>query len=392
MRRVADRAAIDPFYVMEVIRAARERTEAGEDVLHLEVGQPSTGAPRSALAAARAALERPEQLGYTDATGLPELREAIAARYPEGVVSADQVVVTAGASAGCVLAFLSAFDAGDRVAVTRPGYPCYRQMLRALGVEVIDVPVGPSTGFRLTPDALEAAGRIDGVVVASPSNPTGSVLRTAELAALIDWCTRAGVRLVADEIYQGITYGGGAPSATGWPDAGPIVVNSFSKYYSMTGWRLGWLVLPPELVRPVELLAQNLYISPPTLSQRAALGALEDTDELDAHVLRYAANRDVVLDALTSLGCRHIAPADGAFYAWAEVSHLTDDSSQLCRTWLEELGVAATPGIDFDPVEGHRYVRFSFAGSTEEVSSAMSRLLGAHRSTPPHSGATVTRP
>lgn len=382
MRRVAHRADISPFYVMEVIRAARERTERGGEVLHLEVGQPSTGAPQAALAAARTALEHPEQLGYTDATGLPELRRAIAATYPDGLVDPEQVVVTAGASAGCVLAFLAAFDAGERVAVTRPGYPCYRQILTALGVEVVDVPVGSSTGYRPTPAGLEAVAPLDGLVVASPSNPTGSVLGPSELADLVDWCDRRDVRLIADEIYQGITFAGPAPSAASFARARPVVVNSFSKYYSMTGWRLGWLVLPLELVRPVELLAQNLYISPPTLSQVAARGALGATEELDGHVARYATNRDIVLAGLDALGCGDVAPAEGAFYAWAEVSHLTDDSADLCARWLAELGVAVTPGVDFDPVEGHRYVRFSYAGSTQDVRDAMDRLVAANRPRP----------
>lgn len=382
MRRVAHRADISPFYVMEVIRAARERAERGGEVLHLEVGQPSTGAPQPALAAARAALDHPERLGYTDATGLPELRRAIAATYPEGLVDPEQVVVTAGASAGCVLAFLAAFDTGDRVGVTRPGYPCYRQILTALGVEVVDVPVGSSTGYRPTPAGLEAVAPLDGLVVASPSNPTGSVLGSTQLANLVDWCDRHDVRLIADEIYQGITFGSPVPSATSFGHARPVVVNSFSKYYSMTGWRLGWLVLPLELVRPVELLAQNLYISPPTLSQVAALGAIGATEELEGHVARYAINRDIVLASLADMGCDDVAPAEGAFYAWAEVSHLTDDSADLCARWLAELGVAVTPGVDFDPVEGHRYVRFSYAGSTRDVREAMERLTAAHRSPP----------
>jgi aspartate/methionine/tyrosine aminotransferase len=377
-RKVAARAEVAPFHVMEVVRAAREREEATGDVLHLEVGQPSTGAPEAALDAARAALDRPDGLGYTDADGLPALRRAIADRYTATGTAVDpaQVAVTTGASAGCVLAFLAAFQPGDRVAVCEPGYPCYRQMLTALGVEPVPIRIRPETRFQPTAALLDAALPLDGVVVASPSNPTGSVLTPNELAALVDWCEVRDVRLVADEIYHGITFGPPAPTAAAHPAARPIVVNSFSKYFSMTGWRLGWLVLPAELVRPVELLAQNLFISPPTLSQVAAIAAFDATTELDGHVVRYQANRDIVLDGLARLGCTTVAPAEGAFYCYADVSHLGGDSQELSRRWLDELGVATTPGIDFDPVEGGRYIRLSFAGPTADVTEAMVRLAG----------------
>jgi aspartate/methionine/tyrosine aminotransferase len=378
-RRVASRADITPFYVMEVLRAARERAEAGGEVLHLEVGQPSSGAPRGALAAARAALERPETLGYTDADGLPALRSRIARHYEErhGVeVDASQVAVTVGASVGCVLAFLAAFEPGDRVAVCEPGYPCYRQILVALGLEPVAIPIGADTRYQPTAPLLDAAGPLDGLVIASPSNPTGSVLRADELDAIAAWCDARDVRLVADEIYHGITFDRPAPTALAH-DVGAIVVNSFSKYFSMTGWRLGWLVLPTELVRPVELLAQNLVISAPTLSQLAAVAAFDDVDELDAHVARYAANRNIVVDGLRAMGCVDVAPAEGAFYAYADVSHLTDDSENLCRRWLDELGVAVTPGVDFDPARGHHTVRLSYAGATDDVTEAMRRLVAA---------------
>ena len=376
-RHVADRADIAPFHVMEVVRAARERADAGHDVLHLEVGQPSTGAPATAIAAARAALDRPEQLGYTDAHGLPELRARIARHYLDrhGLeVDPGQVSVTQGASMACVLAFLAAFDVGDRVGVCEPGYPCYRQMLSALGCDVVPVPIGPATRFQPTPALLDEAGPLDGVVVASPSNPTGSQLTAAELAAIAGWCDANDVRLIADEIYHGISAVGPAPTALSHAAIRPVVVNSFSKYFSMTGWRLGWAVLPAELVRPVELLAQNLVISAPTLSQIAAVAAFDGTDELDGHVRRYDTNRGILRAGLEALGCTTIAPPDGAFYLYADVSHLTDDSAALCAVWLEELGIAATPGVDFDPVWGHRSIRFSFAGSTATMQLATERL------------------
>ena len=380
-RRVARRAGIDPFFVMEVLRAARERADAGGDVLHLEVGQPSTGAPASALVAARSALDDPSQLGYTDATGLPALRRRIAdhLRVREGAeVDPEAVVVTVGASVGFVLAFLAAFDPGDRVAVCEPGYPCYRQILTALGTDAVPVPIGPETRYQPTPELLDAAcragGRIDGLVLASPSNPTGSVLTVDELGALAGWCDANDVRLVADEIYHGITFDRAAPTAL-VHDVGSIVVNSFSKYFSMTGWRLGWLVVPGELIRPLELLAQNLVIAAPTLSQIAAIGAFDDTVELDAHVRRYSVNRDLVLRGLASMGCDDVAPAEGAFYAYAGTAHLAEDSAALCRRWLDEIGVAVTPGVDFDPVRGHQHVRLSFAGVTDEIGAAMERLV-----------------
>ncbi len=381
--KVARRADLDPFVVMEMVRAARERTETGADVLHMEVGQPSTGAPGTAVEAARRALDAPEQLGYTDAPGLPSLRRRIAAHHAERhgvVVDPDHIVVTEGASLACVLAFLAAFDVGDRVAVCEPGYPCYRQMLRALGCEVVPVPIGQATRYQPTPELLDAAGPLDGLVLASPSNPTGTVLSSGELAALADWATRAGCRLVSDEIYHGITYGEPAPTALAHPSARPIAVHSFSKYFSMTGWRLGWLVLPPELVRPVELLAQNLVISAPTLSQIAGEAALGAAAELDLHVDRYRTNRSIVLDGLARMGCTDVAPADGAFYAYADVSHLLDphglpDSVALCTHWLETIHVATTPGIDFDQVRGAHTMRWSFAGSTSTCTEAMRRLV-----------------
>jgi aspartate/methionine/tyrosine aminotransferase len=375
---VAKRADIAPFYVMEVMKAAGERAAAGAEVLHLEVGQPSTPAPRVVRARATELLAA-DPLHYTDAVGWAPLRERIAAWYAEShgvAVDPGRVVVTAGASGACVLAFLACFDVGARVAVARPGYPCYRQMLTALGVQPVEVPVGPANRFQPDVAALDAVvaggGPLDGLVVASPSNPTGTVLDGPAMARLAGWCGDHGVRLVSDEIYHGITYGPPAATAVGTADA--VVVNSFSKYFSMTGWRLGWLVLPGDLVVPVERLAQNLTVAPPTLPQLAGIAAFDATDELDAHVARYAANRDVLLGALVGMGLDRVAPADGAFYLWVDVSDRTDDSAELCRRWLDELEVAVTPGIDFDPVDGHRFVRLSYSRSREEVAEAAGRL------------------
>lgn len=375
--KIARRAEIAPFYVMEVMKAAAARARTIGDVLHLEVGQPSTAAPQVVLEAARAAIGS-DRLGYTDATGIGELRDRIARHYRERygvIVEPERVVVTMGASGGFALAFLALFDVGDRVAVVQPGYPCYRNVLEAFGVEVVPIPVGPATRFVPTAELLDAAGPLHGLVLASPANPTGTALRRSELVEIADYCRTAGITLVADEIYHGIEYVPLVPTALS-VDPDVVVLQSFSKYFSMTGWRLGWMVVPPELIRPVERLAQNLFISPPTLSQLAAIAAFDAGDELDANVARYAANRKILIDGLGAVGLDHFASPDGAFYFYIDVAHLTEDSQMLCRAWLDELGVAATPGIDFDPAEGHRYVRLSYSESTGDIAAATDRIAG----------------
>lgn len=379
-RRSSRGSEIDPFRVMEVLRAARERDRVAGDVAHLEVGQPSTGAPASAVAAARAALEHPERLGYTDALGLPELRERIARHHREtaGVdLDPGRVAVTTGASAGLVLTVLAAFDPGDRVAVVRPGYPCHRQILAALGCEPVLVAVDANTGFQPTPGLLDAAQEVAplaGLILTSPSNPTGTVLDTGRLSEVAAWCDDHGVRLVVDETYHGLTFGPPARSVLSHDAGHPVAVHSFSKYFSMTGWRVGWAVLPDELVTPVERLTQNLMIAAPTLSQIAAVAAFDGRDELEAHLARYRTNRDRLRDGLAALGIDRAAPADGAFYLYTDVSALTDDSGTLARAWLDELGVAVTPGVDFDPIDGHRWIRWSFAGSPDDIETALERL------------------
>ncbi|MEI8393731.1 MAG: pyridoxal phosphate-dependent aminotransferase [Rhodospirillaceae bacterium] len=375
--KTARRAAIPPFFVMEVMRAACEREAAGGDVLHLEVGQPSTAAPAKVIAAAKAAVET-ERLGYTEALGTPALRTAIARHYRRAYgldLPPRRVVVTAGSSGGFVLAFLAAFEAGDRVAMATPGYPCYRNILTALGVEPVEIPVGPETRFQPTPELLAAAGQLDGLVIASPANPTGTMLEPHEMEDLLDYCVAKGIRIISDEIYHGITYGRAADTMLSITDDA-VIVNSFSKYFSMTGWRLGWLVVPEMLVRPIECLAQNLFISAPSLSQAAAVAAFDCREELDGHVARYASNRALLLEELPKAGLDRLAPADGAFYLYADVSALTDDSEAWCRQLLAETGVAITPGIDFDPVRGRQFVRLSFAGSTETIADAAKRLRG----------------
>ncbi len=378
---ISQRGQIPPFFVMEVMRAAFERERAGLEVLHLEVGQPSTGAPQGVIEAAQRALTS-DKLGYTDALGIPPLRAAIARWYRDryGVdIPEGRIAVTVGSSGAFQLGFLAAFDPGDRVAMASPSYPAYRHTLTAIGVEPVEIEAGPETGFQPTVAMLEALDKpIKGLIVASPANPTGTMLSRAQLTELADWCTRNGVRLVSDEIYHGLTYGTEAVTAAAIsPDA--LVVNSFSKYFSMTGWRLGWMVLPEALVRSVECLAQNLFISAPTLSQMAAVAAFDCTEELDRHVARYARNRELLLRELPKAGFDRIAPADGAFYVYADVSAMTDDSEAFCKRLLAETGIAATPGIDFDPARGRRFMRFSFAGAEETMAEAARRLIAWKR-------------
>ncbi len=375
--KVGSRAAIPPFIVMDVMKAAADRQAAGEDVLHMEVGQPSTSAPRGVIEAAKRALDE-DVLGYTLALGIEPLRAAISKHYRDyyGLdVPASRIAVTTGSSAAFLLSFLAAFDAGDKVAILRPGYPCYRNILGALGIEAVDVPVGPETRYQPTLAALEAAGGgdLDGLLIASPANPTGSMLSAAEFEAILAYCREHSIRYISDEIYHGITYGGRAPSALDF-DADTVVINSFSKYFSMTGWRLGWTVLPDDLLRPFERLAQNLFISAPTLAQHAAVAAFDCHAELQQNVARYTANRDLLLRRLPEIGFDKLAPADGAFYIYADVRAMTNDVGRFCREMLQATGVAATPGDDFDPVDGHGHVRFSFAGATAEMAEACERL------------------
>ncbi|SMF67255.1 Aspartate/methionine/tyrosine aminotransferase [Tistlia consotensis] len=376
--KVGTRGRIASFIVMDVLRAANERQAAGAEVLHLEIGQPGTPAPAAVRAAAKRAIDE-EPIGYTDAFGLPALRGRIARHYAEryGVeVDPARVAVTPGSSGGFLLAFLAAFDPGDRVALAAPGYPAYRNILTALDLEPVLLGTGPAERYQPTPELLERAQRerpLAGVIVASPSNPTGTMLGAAEMAALSGWCRDAGVRLISDEIYHGIGYGS-RPVCALEQDAEAIVVNSFSKYYSMTGWRLGWLVLPEALVRPVECLGQNLFISAHAVSQHAGIVAFDCTDELDGYVAGYARNRALLLDRLPAAGLDRLAPADGAFYLYADVGHLTNDSQAFCRRLLDETGIAIAPGVDFDPERGHRTVRLSFAGPERDMALAAERL------------------
>ena len=370
------RGQIPPFIVMDVMAAANARAAEGFDIIHLEVGQPSTPAPAGVITAARAALET-DRIGYTEAFGLPALRRAIVARYRDqyGIdLPERRIAVTTGSSGAFILSFLAAFDAGDRVAFAAPGYPGYRNILAALDIETISLPARREDGFQPTVELLEALDRPpDGLIVASPANPTGSMLDEAALRRLVAWCRVNGVRVISDEIYHGITYGKEAVTMAAL-DPAAVVINSFSKYYSMTGWRLGWMVVPEDLLRTTECLAQNLFISPPTLSQFAALGVFDCTAELEANVARYRENRDILLEGLPRCGFGPFAAADGAFYIYAGIEAFGADSAALAREILETAGVAVTPGIDFDAGAGGRFMRFSYAGSGEEMREAVRRL------------------
>ncbi|MEE8334679.1 MAG: aminotransferase class I/II-fold pyridoxal phosphate-dependent enzyme [Alphaproteobacteria bacterium] len=376
--KVSRRGGIPPFIVMDVLRAANTRETAGDDVLHLELGQPESGAPKLVIDTAKEALQS-DRLGYTEAFGIDPLRQRIATHYAatQGVtVDPARIAITTGSSGGFVLAFLAAFDVGDRVVLADPGYPGYRNILLALGIEPVCLPTGPETRFQPTPALLDSIdGPIDGLIVASPSNPAGTMLGETELAALAGYCRDRGIRLISDEIYHGITYERTGVSALRYGDDG-VVINSFSKYFSMTGWRIGWMVVPEDLLRSIECLAQNLFISAPTLSQIAALAAFDCTEELDRNVERYAANRRVLLDTLPAIGFDRLAPADGAFYIYADVTHLTNDSETFCRRMLDEIGVAVAPGTDFDHARGAGYLRISFSGTSTAITQAVERLRG----------------
>ncbi|WP_099022402.1 pyridoxal phosphate-dependent aminotransferase [Mycolicibacterium palauense] len=365
---------------MDVWLAAAERQRSHGDLVNLSAGQPSVGAPGPVRAAAAEALAA-GPLGYTVALGIPELREAIAASYADihglAVDPAD-IVITTGSSGGFLLAFLACFDVGDRVVVTSPGYPCYRNILSALGCEVVDLRCDAGTRFQPTAAMLdEIDPPPDGVVVASPANPTGTVIAPDELAAIASWCAERGVRLISDEVYHGLVYPGAPSTSCAWATSrDAVVVNSFSKYFAMTGWRLGWLVVPESLQRAVDRLTGNFTICPPVLSQFAGVAAFtpESRAEADAHLAHYGANRQRLLSGLRGIGIDRLAPTDGAFYVYADVSEFTDDSLSFCAKLLDATGVAIAPGIDFDTTRGGSFVRLSFAGPSADIDEAVARI------------------
>jgi len=370
--RSSSRGEVDPFIVMDVMEAARRLEATGVSVIHMEVGQPGTPAPLVARQAVAAALDTP--LGYTVALGLPELRAGIADLYRtrHGItLDPARVIVTAGSSAAFLLAFSAFFDAGDRVGLGEPGYPSYRQILRALSLEPVGIPTLPEA--RHQPRVADLPDDIAGLIVASPSNPAGTMLSRDELSALAAWATEHDKVLISDEIYHGLSYDQPAVSALEVSDD-VVVVNSFSKYWSMTGWRIGWMVVPDQHVRLIERLAQNMFICPPHVAQVAALAALNADDECQANLAVYAANRALLLEGLPKAGFTRLSPADGAFYIYADLDGIAEDSLGFCREVLEQAHVAVTPGLDFDPVRGHKTLRFSYARSTADIAEGLKRL------------------
>ena len=366
-------AQVDPFHAIALSRIAHDLAEQGMDVIHMEFGQPSTGAPQAAIAAAHHTLDT-DPMGYWESVAL---KQRIARLYADDhgvMVDAEQVILTCGASPAMVLALSCLFAPGARVAIARPGYVAYRNTLKAMYLEPVELPCGETERFQVTASAIAALDPPpDGLIIASPANPTGTIIPPRELAAIARVCSERGIRVVSDEIYHGLTYGEPAQSMLRFlPDA--LVVNSFSKYFSMAGWRLGWVVVPPDLIPAVRARMGNLFLTPPVLAQHAGLIAFDCDDELQGHLRTYARNRALLLDALPDMGLRRIAPPDGAFYIYADVGHLTNDSLAFCEALLRETGVATAPGIDFDPVEGHRFMRLSFAVSTPLIEEAITRM------------------
>jgi len=371
------RSAVPPFMVMDVVAAASRLESQGRRIIHMEVGQPAAGAPATAIAAARAALSSP--LGYTETLGLPSLRRRIARAYAEwhGLdIDPDRIVVTTGSSAGFILSFLAVFDVGDRVALALPGYPPYRHILTALGCEPVEIETSAATRWSIDSETLlvhHRAKRLSGVIVGSPANPSGTMMTARALAELIACARDAGIAVISDEIYHGLDYAFAAECAARL-SSDVIVINSFSKYFCMTGWRIGWMVVPPTLVRAVERLQQNLAISVPTLSQIAAEAAFDARAELDEVRRGYEENRSILLDGLPKVGLDSFLPADGAFYLYADISRFSGDSFAFAKRMLEEAGVAATPGVDFDPVRGKNFLRLCYAGAQDDMREAVARI------------------
>jgi len=374
------RSDVPPFMVMDVMAAAARIEAAGGRVVHLEVGQPAAGAPAPAIAAARAALGS-GPLGYTETLGIPSLRARIARYYSEKyamAVAPERVIVTTGSSGGFILAFLAMFEPGERVAIASPGYPPYRHILHALGCEPVLIETTAATRWAITGESLRAEHRrrpLDGVLVASPANPTGTMMTPQALAELIAVAESEGIRVISDEIYHGLDYAVPDETALRIADSA-VVINSFSKYFCMTGWRIGWMVAPEPLVRPIERLQQNLAISVPTLSQIAAEAAFEGRDELQAIKRGYEVNRRILIEGLPQAGLDAFLPADGAFYLYADISRFSNDSCDFAQRLLQEAYVAATPGVDFDPVNGNKFVRFCYAGSAADMREAVERIGG----------------
>jgi aspartate/methionine/tyrosine aminotransferase len=376
---ISQRSDVSPFIVMDVMSEAAAIERSGGTIVHMEVGQPGHPAPKAALAAAEAAI-RSGRVPYTEALGIRSLRERIARHYGEKydvALPTERVVVTTGSSGAFTLAFLAMFEPGARVAISAPGYPAYRNILKALSLEAVEIPTGPETRYGLTGDLIRKAHAerpLQGVLAMSPANPTGVVMTPAALQALCETCRSLGLWFISDEIYHGLTYGDAQEETALRFSNDAVIINSFSKFFCMTGWRVGWMVVPERLVRPIERLQQNFSISVPYLSQVAAEAAFDGSEEMEAVKAGYARNRAILIEGLPKIGLGAFLPVDGAFYVYIDVSSLTNDSMDFCKRAIREAGVAITPGLDFDRQEGHRFVRLSFAGTEEDMRNAVGQL------------------
>lgn len=370
--------SVPGFLALRILADALEMRAKGEDVISMSAGQPGKGAPERVLRHAAEAIVK-EPMGYTEALGLPALRDAIAAYYEHRYhqrIDRRRIVVTTGSSGAFIMSFLGAFDAGDKIAMAAPGYPAYRNILLALNLVPVELPSTYEEKFQPTVERLEALPeKPAGLIVASPANPSGTMLDFAEMKRLADYCKKHGIRLISDEIYHGVTYGHDGVTALAVTDEA-VVINSFSKYFSCTGWRLGWMVVPEDMVEVSTALAQNLFISPPTLSQHVGIASLADTSEVDEYVKEYKRNRDLLFTGLPQCGFGQLSQVEGGFYIYADVGGLTNDSVSFCQQMLSDIKVAITPGVDFDPARGGRTVRISFAGSTESIEKALERMQG----------------
>ena len=375
--KVSNRSKMPPFMAMDVMRLAAELEADGSDIVHLEVGQPCSPAPQKVIDALAASMGQLKTHGYSVALGIPELRLRIADHYEQWYgekIGPERVAVTVGSSMAFAISFLATFDIGDKIAIPNPGYPAYRNLMLGMGLEPVTLNAGPSEGWVPRLKDMEKWDNLpDGLMIASPHNPTGVIISDNELKDICEWCDKNGVRLISDEIYHGLSYKGRCETALKYSD-NVIVINSLSKYFSMTGWRIGWMILPEQLLNTAEKLAQNLYISAPTPNQIAAIAAFDCSEELDQNVRRYKENRNILLSGLSAEFLGNAAPCDGAFYIYADISALSVDSINFAKKLLDETGVATTPGVDFDPINGHRYLRLSFAGATQTMNEAVKRI------------------
>ncbi|MCD8498197.1 MAG: aminotransferase class I/II-fold pyridoxal phosphate-dependent enzyme [Alphaproteobacteria bacterium] len=376
-QKLSLRSDVSTFRALDNLAAVNKRIKAGEDIVRLEAGQPCFGVPEAVLAYAKERLSLDKLQGYTDALGMQLLRARISAyvhqRY-DVEVDPGRIGVTAGSSPGLVMAFLAAFDAGDTIAVCTPTYAAYMNTLKALDIKVVEIPTGPETNYQPTAELLEKSGqKFDGLIICSPSNPTGTLIDEAELQKICQWCDDKGVRLISDEAYHGITYEKPAQTALKF-SKNVIVLNTFSKYFAMTGWRMGWITVPEEMAVRIKRLSESLYVSPPTISQHAAYKIFDHLDELDGYVAHYKANRDILRDALPKAGLTKLSAANGAFYFYADISEYTNDAESFCRAMVDEAGVSCTAGVDFDPTRGNTTMRISYAGTAEDMHKAADRI------------------